>query len=221
MLEEDVPVTVDFRRDDHAREWTGTAMSIRPWRAEFFDRFVQELGNLQSGAPLRALELGSGPGFLAQRLLSAHPALTYVAVDFSATMHALAQERLGPLCDRARFVERNLRDGDWHAGLGTFDVVVTHQAVHELRHKRHAQGLHAQVRTLLQPGAAYLVCDHFHGEGGMANERLYMTVDEQREALLAAGFAEVVEVLRKEGLVLHRATGPLPPACSATQDHWR
>jgi predicted methyltransferase len=49
------------------------------------------------------------------------------------------------------------------------------QAVHELRHKCHARELHAQVLQLLSPGGIYLVCDHYLGEGGMANDRLYMT----------------------------------------------
>jgi hypothetical protein len=77
--------------------------------------------------------------------------------------------------------------------------------VHELRHKRYAEALHSQVRHLLVPGGAYLVCDHFYGEGGMSNAQLYMTVKEQRDALRAAGFTQVDEVLLKGGLVLHRA----------------
>jgi hypothetical protein len=39
-----------------------------------------------------------------------------------------------------------------------------------------------------------LVSDHFLGEGGLANDRLYMTVLEQRQALLNAGFSEVREM---------------------------
>lgn len=201
----DVPVTVDFRSEDHAREWTDSANAIRPWRRDFFDAFAQELGAIAPSAPLRVLELGSGPGFLAERLLSCTPTLAYVALDFSPVMHALAAQRLGALCERVQFLERNLRDEDWHVGLGSFDAVVTHQAVHELRHKRYAQALHARVRGLLKAGKPYLVCDHFLGGGGMANAELYMTVGEQAGALLDAGFGDVTEVLRKEGLVLHRA----------------
>ena len=78
------------------------------------------------------------------------------------------------------------------------------QAIHELRHKAHASRLHSQVRKVLKPGGAYLVCDHYVGEDGMTNDQLYMTVAEQRAALEAAGFA-VTEMLRMRGLVLHRA----------------
>lgn len=205
-MTDDVPMTVDFRRPEHAREWTESAMALRPWRADFFDLYAQLIGGLPVGETCRVLELGSGPGFLAHRLLSAHPNLAYVAVDFSATMHLLARERLGALASGVQFVERSLRDADWAEGLGLFDCVLTHQAVHELRHKRYAQALHGQVRQVLKPGGCYLVCDHFFGEGGMSNGELYMSVQEQREALLGAGFARVEQLLLTGGLVLHRAS---------------
>lgn len=181
-------------------------MSLRPWRDEFFDAFVREIGRGQSTDQCRVLELGSGPGFLAERILRSYTALTYVAVDFSAAMHELARQRLGALVPRAQFVERNLRDNEWSEGLGEFDFAVTHQAVHELRHKLYAPALHARVRKCLKPGGSYLVCDHFFGEGGMSNDQLYMTVEEQRQALLISGFSQVEQVLLKGGLVLHRAT---------------
>jgi hypothetical protein len=83
---------------------------------------------------------------------------------------------------------------------------VTLQAVHELRHKRHASELHSSVRGLLRKGGVYLVCDHFIGRGGMTNTDLYMTVEEQYSTLKNAGFKNVQCVLQKRGLVLHRAT---------------
>ncbi|HEX7649219.1 MAG TPA: class I SAM-dependent methyltransferase [Noviherbaspirillum sp.] len=205
-MNSDVPITVDFRREDHARDWTEAAMSVRPWRVDFFNAFAGEIGKSGSASACRVLELGSGPGFLAERLLTSHVALSYVAVDFSAAMHDLAKQRLGNLCARVQFVERNLRDADWSDGLGDFHFAVTHQAVHELRHKRYAPTLHAKVRELLKPSGAYLVCDHFCGEGGMSNDQLYMSVEEQRQALMDAGFTKVEQVLLKGGLVLHRAT---------------
>jgi hypothetical protein len=40
----------------------------------------------------------------------------------------------------------------------------------------------------------------------MSNDQLYMTVTEQRDALVSAGFARVEQLFLKGGLVLHRAT---------------
>ena len=59
---------------------------------------------------------------------------------------------------------------------------------------------------MLLRGGSDLVCDHFCGEGGMSNDQLYMSVAEQRQALLSAGFVTVEQVLLKNGLVLHNAT---------------
>jgi len=202
---EDVPSPIDLRLMSDAREWEATAMAKRPWRTEFFDRFASEIAASRIPAR-RILELGSGPGFLADRLLREFPDVAYVALDFSAAMHQLATERLGPLASRVQFVERSLREDNWLQGLGRFEFVVTNQAVHELRHKRYAPALHFEVRQLLKPGGVYLVCDHFAGEGGMRNEQLYMSVEEQQSALRSAGFANVSLPFLKGGLALHRAT---------------
>ena len=197
----DVPSPIDLRLMSDARPWAEAALGKRPVRPEFFDACARAIG--RDGA--RVLELGSGPGFLAEHLLRARPGLEYTALDFSPAMHQLAAERLGERAARVRFVERSFREPDWACGLGPFDVVVTHQAVHELRHKDYASALHAQVRPLLAAGGRYLVCDHYLGGDGLSNDQLYMTVDQQREALQRAGFASVEALLVKGGLALHRA----------------
>jgi hypothetical protein len=50
------------------------------------------------------------------------------------------------------------------------------------------------------------VSDHFTGEGGMKDEQLYMSVEEQQHALRDAGFSKLRLVLLKGGLALHHAT---------------
>jgi SAM-dependent methyltransferase len=200
----DVPSPIDLRVMHDAREWEETALSKRPWRPEFFEAFAAAIR--ASGSKVhRVLELGSGPGFLAEHLLSALPSVEYVALDFSSAMHELAAKRLGLLGSRVRFVERSFREPAWPNGLGQFECIVTNQAVHELRHKRYAAELHQQARSLFVPGGVYLVCDHFAGDGGMKNEQLYMSVAEQAAAMASAGFSEVEQVLLKGGMVLHRA----------------
>jgi SAM-dependent methyltransferase len=177
-------------------------MEKRPYRVRMFEAFARELRDLPSP---RILELGSGPGFLAEQLLSTLQPSRYLMLDFSPAMHALARERLGAPSG-VESVERSFKEPGWTRDLGVFDAVITMQAVHELRHKRHAVALHREVRTLLQGAGCYLVCDHFAGEGGMRNEELYMTCAEQCSALRAAGFREVHEVVRIGSLTLHRAT---------------
>ncbi len=202
----DAPSPVDLRRMEDARAWAAEVMVKRPWRVEFFEVFSSVIEEASLRRPARVLELGSGPGFLAEHLLKALPTIEYVALDFSPAMHELAAERLGQLAGRAEFVERSFLDESWGHGLGEFDVVVTLQAVHELRHKNRARTLHSQVKALLSPGGSYLVCDHFAGEGGMSNDQLYMSVAEQEEALGLGGFGSIRRLHAKGSLVLHHAT---------------
>jgi len=183
-------------------------MAKRPWRQSFFRRFVAELEpRLSAGGSI--LELGSGPGFLARQLLEALPRVAHTALDFSAPMHALAEERLGPLAQRVRFVQADFKTSEWAAGLSSYDAVVTMQAVHELRHKRHAASLYEVVRRLLRPGGLFLVCDHVCGEAGMAETSLYMSLDEHRRALHEAGFSAHL-VRYESGIVLYRAQAEKP-----------
>jgi len=188
-----------------AQEWERTAMLKRPWRTEFFSCFLDRIKH--ATLPINyVLELGSGPGFLAKYLLESASGFTYSMLDFSPAMHQLAKIRLGDLANRARFIERSFKESTWPSGLGKFECVVTNQAIHELRHKRYAAELHVQVKSVLAADGFYLVCDHYAGEGGMANDQLYMSVAEQREALQFAGFKRVEQLMIKGGLVMHCAS---------------
>ena len=178
--------------------------NVEAARAHFFQRFVQELQSLDV-SPLQILELGSGPGFLARCILDAIPSAEYAMLDFSPAMHHLAREQVRPHIGRTRQLLVDFKDVAWTVGLGEFDAVVTHQAVHELRHKKHAATLHRSARTLIRPHGFYLVCDHYVGSDGMSNASLYMNIVEQRAALQAAGFVSVERLFEMKGLVLHRA----------------
>jgi hypothetical protein len=134
------------------------------------------------------------------------PALPhYVLLDFSPAMHVLARERLGRFAARASFLERDFKDPSWSAGLGPFDAVVTVQAIHELRHKRHASALHAQVREILAPQGIYLMCDHHTDVGEQRNDQLFMSLAEHETSLRAAGFVTVERLAERGGMALYLA----------------
>ena len=199
----DVPSPIDFSRTEEAQAWAEAANLKRPWRVEFFVAIVEELRRLCRPSSA-VVELGSGPGYLAEAVLGVLPDVRYTLVDSSLPMHALARARLGPVAG-AQFVAADFRRSGWADDLGLFDAAVSVQAVHELRHKRHAVGLHQAVYRLLRAGGLYLVCEHVLGPGGMTDGELYMTPFGQKTALEAAGFRDVSMVLEKGGLVLHRA----------------
>jgi SAM-dependent methyltransferase len=198
----EIPTPMDFTLMGVCLDWESKAMA-RPYRLDFFEAITNQIRKINV-SELSILELGSGPGFLALYILERLPDVKISLLDFSPAMHELAGKRLAPYTERVKFVKRNFKKVDWAAELGTYDVVVTVQSVHELRHKLYAEALHRQVKPLLKEQGCYLVCDHYFGEDGLQNDQLYMTRDEQRSCLASAGF-KVTEVLIKGGRSLYHA----------------
>ena len=202
MYDSEVPSPINLKEMKDAKKWESTAMQ-RPFRMEFFRAFLSELQSLNLDT-LQILELGSGPGFLAEFFFENLSNLTMTLLDNSVVMHELANNRLAYKLDRVIFIERDLKEAHWNEGLDKFDAVITLQAVHELRHKRYAQKLHSQVKPLLRESGVYLYCDHYFGSDAMGDNRLYMSLEEQRQSLESAGF-ECRNVFTKGGRALYRA----------------
>lgn len=180
-MDEDVRSPIDLRDPTTAREWADKADRTRPWRQRIREAIATEVAGAN-----RILELGSGPGLLAECILQREVA--YTCLDFSPPMHDLARERCG---DRATYVLADFKQPGWSKGLGTFDAIVTMQAVHELRHKRHAVQLYREASSI---APLLVVCDH---EPMLtANTRftpdqlraLNATASEQHAAMREAGF---------------------------------
>jgi SAM-dependent methyltransferase len=185
--DEDVPIRVDFRDLATARAWIEDTRIRRPYRPRFFAAFCAALAARRE---LRILELGSGPGQLAREILSRCDVRTYVALDFSLAMHELAAEHLSKLASRVSFVIRDFREEAWPTGLGEFDAIVTLQAAHETRHKRHLVPLLERARTLLGPGGILLYADHYLTPETKL-PALAPARDDQPLALERAGFVDV------------------------------
>jgi len=202
--DDDVPIRVDFRDPATARTWIEETRIKRPYRPRFFAAFCAALA---PRAKLRVLELGSGPGQLAREILIHCDVQTYAALDFSPAMHEIAAEYLGELARRVTFVTRDFREPAWPEGLGTFDAVVTLQAAHETRHKRHLVPLLERARTVLAPSGVLLYADHYLTDEtklpGLAPAR-----GDQPLALERAGFVDV-ELRYEEGtMALWCGTNP-------------
>jgi len=192
--EDDVRSPFDLRNALVATTWTYDSDLKRPQRPDVRARIAERIaagriGELGAspgpGAP-RILELGCGPGYLAEAILDEVPFAAYTLLDFSAPFLAMARRRAGsfPYTD---FVLADFIEQTWTEGLGTFDAIVTMQAVHELRHKRRAPALYAQARELLVPGGVLIVCD-----GAPSTvQPLGMSVAEQQAALASAGYIDI------------------------------
>lgn len=185
--DDDVPIRVDFRDPETARVWVEETRIKRPYRPRFFAAFCASLASRRG---LRVLELGSGPGQLAREILVHCDVAVYVALDFSPAMHDLARAHLGQLASRVTFVTRDFREPEWPAGLGTFDAVVTLQAAHETRHKRHLVPLLERARSVIAPRGMLLYADHYLTPEAKL-PALAPAREDQPLALERAGFRDV------------------------------
>jgi SAM-dependent methyltransferase len=202
--EQDLPIRVDFRDPVTARTWIEDTRIRRPHRPRFFAAFCAALASRRQ---LRILELGSGPGQLAREILVHCDVASYVALDFSPAMHELAAEHLGELASRVTFVIRDFREPTWPDGLGAFDAIVTLQAAHETRHKRHLVPLLERARSLVAPGGMLLYADHYLTPESklpaLAPERA-----DQPRALERAGFVDVQLVYEEGNMALWAGSAP-------------
>ena len=102
------------------------------------------------------LEVGPGPGHLAERLLDRLPDGTWTGLDVDPAMLSATGRRL----ERARSRDRaTLVEGDVAAmpfGDATFDLVVSSLSAH---HWPDAERGFAEIRRVLRPGARALVYD--------------------------------------------------------------
>jgi SAM-dependent methyltransferase len=126
----------------------------------------------------------------------------YTLLDFSEPMLALSRERLAAF-PAASFVLESFKSEHWTRRVGgRFDCVVSMQAVHELRHKRHAPRLYEQVYQVLAVPGLVLICDHTPFDDSPTSIALYMSEQEQQQALADARFANVHVELAMNGLML-------------------
>jgi cyclopropane fatty-acyl-phospholipid synthase-like methyltransferase len=202
LQKQDVPYGNDWDSATEAAAYGEAADQARPGRSKIRDYIAARLATLAPRA--RVLELGSGPGLLAHRVLQQCPTLeTCILMDFSEPMLALSRQRLAAF-PAASFVLASFKAEPWTRRIeGRFDCVVSMQAVHELRHKRHAPRLYAEVYQVLSVPGLVLICDHTPLDDSSRSATLYMTEREQQEALTGARFTNVNIEFRVDSLVLY------------------
>jgi tRNA threonylcarbamoyl adenosine modification protein (Sua5/YciO/YrdC/YwlC family) len=118
-----------------------------------YDDFQAELTAASGAGARRVLELGTGTGETARRLLERHPDAFLVGVDESATMLAAARGALP--AQRVSLVVGAIEDA---LPDGPFDLVASALCVHHLEGelKRH---LFERVRAALAPGGRFVLGD--------------------------------------------------------------
>ena len=118
-----------------------------------YDRFQDELARASGTGAGRVLELGTGTGATALRLLSAHPEARLTGIDASGEMLGLARARLPG--DRVALHVARLEDP---LPGGPFDLVASALCVHHLRGAEKRE-LFVRVNAELAPGGRFVLAD--------------------------------------------------------------
>jgi ubiquinone/menaquinone biosynthesis C-methylase UbiE len=109
------------------------------------------------GERARVMDLGCGPGTLAEKLLGAFPEMQVICSDGSDEMLKLARQRLASYGDRASYVQADFGSANWSANLpGEFDAVVSARAIHNLRTLKLIGPVYQAIYSLLKVGGVFL-----------------------------------------------------------------
>jgi tRNA (cmo5U34)-methyltransferase len=114
-------------------------------------RLQDETAAATGSGARRVLELGTGTGETALRVLARHPGASLVGVDVSDDMLAVARERLPGADLRVTRLEDALP-------AGPFDLVFSALAIHHLDGPGKAD-LFARVAAVLPPGGRFVLGD--------------------------------------------------------------
>jgi tRNA (cmo5U34)-methyltransferase len=124
-----------------------------------YDRVQAEVVAATRGREVAAiLELGTGTGETARRLLDAHPAARLVGVDSSGLMLRGARTVLDP-----ERVDLRLQAIEDPLPEGPFELVAAAFSVHHLRAEGKSD-LFARVAHVLAPGGRFVLADVIHPE---------------------------------------------------------
>jgi SAM-dependent methyltransferase len=195
----------DFFDREYVDQWAEMANSRRPHRAEFFDAFVSLLSRMDEP---NVLDIGAGPGFLAEQVLARCRVSSYHLLDFSPPMLDLARRRLAGFGDRVFYHQVDFLKKNWWESLPEkfFDAAISLQAVHEVRQPEKIAQLYGGVATLVTDGGKLIVADKldFVTEEGRGE----LTVGDHESALEQAGFRDFRRVLEIRDLIMFEATKP-------------
>jgi tRNA threonylcarbamoyl adenosine modification protein (Sua5/YciO/YrdC/YwlC family) len=118
-----------------------------------YDRFQDELARASGTGARRVLELGTGTGETASRLLERHPQAELVGIDESGEMLGVARSWLP-----AKRVALHVSRLEEALPDGPFDLVASALCVHHLRGPQ-KRDLFVRIRAALEPGGRFVLAD--------------------------------------------------------------
>jgi len=141
--------------------WDAQQQEYLPDREDRFTAIIDAVEETAARPDPLVLDLGSGPGSLAVRLLRRLPRATVVAIDADPLTLALGRAAYGEIAG-LEFRDLDLRTAGWSPGLQLDrqpDAAVSTTALHWLTQPALA-ALYAELAALLRPGGVLLNGDH-------------------------------------------------------------
>lgn len=134
--------------------------SVDPTRARRMEAILEAL-RTRIGRPSAVLDLGSGPGPLAVRMLQRFPGCRVVAVDADPVLVRVGSQALHRFRRRITWVRADLRKRRWTSGLPVhrFDAAVSSLALHWLEGDE-VRALYRDLRRILRPGGFLINADY-------------------------------------------------------------
>ena len=109
------------------------------------------------GGQSRVMDLGCGPGTLAEKMLATFPAMHVICSDGSDEMLKLARQRLASYGDRVSYAQADFGAENWITNLPRqLDAVVSARAIHNLRKLKLIGPVYGQIHELLRPGGVFM-----------------------------------------------------------------
>lgn len=177
-------VETGFDWREWLRRWDEQQTGFLPSREARFTAMFDVLAAVLP-AGFVAIDVASGPGSLAERLLDRFPGARCVAVDLDPLLVALGRGALGDAGGRLSWVEADVGSEEGidtlaaSIGVSHVDAVLSTTALHWLRPERLA-ALYERLGGLLRPGGVLLDGDNIpFGAGSPTFQRMAEAVRER------------------------------------------
>lgn len=181
----------EFHNRQYVEDWS-VQFEPTPPRLELFDGIIERLAGY-SFEHRHIVELGIGPGYLAERMLPRIVDVTYEGVDFSEPMLQIAERRLPDFQKRITFTQIDLLSTDWMSKLKSRPgAIVSTWALHDLGGEAETMKVYADCKAILPAGGIFLNGDFVKPDDTLFEfEPGRFPVSRHIELLKTAGFRNV------------------------------
>ncbi|MGI9552491.1 MAG: class I SAM-dependent methyltransferase [Aurantibacter sp.] len=153
----------EFHSERFSKEW---ADKFKPTsqRISLFETILKNISHKKKES-ISILELGIGPGFLADYLLKKLVKVDYTGLDFSESMLKIATKRTAKHKTKISLIRADLTNKNWTNKLNGYpDVVVSTWTLHDLFNKDNIFNVYKCAFEILSEGGVFLNGDFIKPE---------------------------------------------------------